>query len=63
MPSLVESNPYLRDAQARREMLELNARQSSMFEGARNLQVLKHQTRKRRIRPSIASAKKSAKKP
>lgn len=35
MASLIESNPYLRDPEQRRKMLEEDARQSSIFEGAR----------------------------
>ena len=37
MPSLAETNPYLRDPEKRRLMLADNAWQSSVFEGARGL--------------------------
>ena len=37
MPSLLETNPYLRDPETRRRMLERNALDSSAFEGARGL--------------------------
>ncbi len=34
MASLLETNPYLRDPETRRRMLERNALDSSTFEGA-----------------------------
>ena len=37
MASLIETNPYLRDPETRRRMLERNALDSSAFEGARGL--------------------------
>jgi hypothetical protein len=37
MPSLAETNVYLRDPERRRRMLADNAWQSSVFEGARGL--------------------------
>lgn len=37
MASLIDTNPYLRDPEERARMLEENARQSSVFEGARGL--------------------------
>jgi len=37
MKSLLESNPYLADPEYRRAMLYENARQSSIFEGARGI--------------------------
>ncbi len=37
MASLIETNPYLRDPETRRRMLEENAYQSSVFEGAQGL--------------------------
>jgi len=37
MTSLLETNPYLRDPETRRRMLERNALDSSAFEGARGL--------------------------
>jgi hypothetical protein len=37
MASLAETNPYLRDPEARRRLLTDNAWQSSVFEGARAL--------------------------
>lgn len=59
MASLIESNPYLRDPEVRRRFLEENARQSSIFEGARGLPpVTQSPSRKRR---SIAPLKKVVK--
>ena len=59
MKSLLQSNPYLADPQTREEWLWQNARESSMFEGARGLP---HHppvvARKRRLK---AAAKKAAK--
>lgn len=37
MPSLLKTNPYLRDPRKRRRMLEEESRESSMLEGARGL--------------------------
>ncbi len=37
MKPLSETNPYLRDPQVRRRLLERNARDSSAFEGARGI--------------------------
>lgn len=37
MPSLIESNAYLRDPQKRRRMIEENVYDSSVFEGATGL--------------------------
>lgn len=37
MASLIDTNPYLRDPEERARMLEENARQSSIFEGARGI--------------------------
>ena len=37
LKSLLETNPYLRDPETRRRMLERNALDSSAFEGARGL--------------------------
>jgi hypothetical protein len=54
MKSLVESNPYLRDPKKRRQMLEENARASSMMEGARGLP--------KTHRPASRAARTSAKK-
>jgi len=62
MRTLVETNPYLRDPKTRRAWLEENARESSVFEGARGLaggQVLRA-SRKRR---SMAARKKSVRTP
>lgn len=53
---LTETNPYLRDPETVRRRLAENARQSSMFEGARGLPKLLRQDRSPR---SIASTKKS----
>jgi hypothetical protein len=40
MASLAETNPHLRDPEARRRLLERNARSSSAFEGARGLKPI-----------------------
>ena len=37
MPSLMETNPYLKDPEQVRQMLEQNVRASSVMEGARGL--------------------------
>lgn len=37
MAPLLETNPYLRDPETRRRMLERNALDSSAFEGAKEL--------------------------
>ncbi len=59
MKSLLESNPYLADPKLRKAMLYDNARQSSIFEGARGIPA---QPRGRlRQRRSRASTKKTAK--
>lgn len=60
MATLAEQNPYLRDPEARRRMLEEDARQSSIFEGARGLKspVAQSEEDKRR---SMVSRKKSVK--
>jgi hypothetical protein len=59
MASLAETNPYLRDPEMRRRMLEEDALDSSVFEGARGLKPLAplKETYKRRC---IASKKKPA---
>ncbi len=44
MASLLETNPYLRDPETRRRMLERNALDSSAFEGARGLKPRELQT-------------------
>jgi hypothetical protein len=58
MASLAETNPYLRDPEMRRRLLEDNAYASSVFEGARGLTrpLAQPNNRKRR---SMASRKKS----
>jgi hypothetical protein len=60
MLPLTRTNPYLRDLKIRQRWLEENARESSIFEGARGLPggSLDHASRKRR---PIASTKKSVK--
>lgn len=40
MASLAETNPYIRDPEARRRLIEENALDSSAFEGARGLKPL-----------------------
>ena len=56
MATLIETNPYLRDPRVRRRWLEENARGSSIFEGARGLPPVGHQSasvsRKRRSKAS-----------
>ncbi len=60
MASLIEINPYLRDPETRRRMLEENACRSSVFEGAQGLPVPPaSNVRKRR---STAARKKSVSK-
>jgi hypothetical protein len=59
MKSLLESNPYLADPELRKKTLYDNARQSSIFEGARGIPAQPlGRLRKRRSR---ASTKKPAK--
>lgn len=64
MPSLIESNPYLRDPETRRRMIAQNVYDSSVFEGAVGLpkpparrKVQRTVSRRRRM----ASSKKRAK--
>ncbi len=58
MKPLIETNPYLRDPEQRRRLLERNALDSSAFEGARGLTPHKAEGSS----PSkIASKKKSVK--
>ena len=60
MASLLETNPYLRDPETRRRMLEENAYQSSVFEGAQGLMPpASSDVRRRR---STAARKKAASK-
>ena len=60
MLALVETNLYLRNRKTRRRWLEQNARESSIFEGARGLaQKARRSARISRKRRSIASRKKS----
>ena len=59
MVTLLQSNVYLQDALTRERMLQSNARQSSIFEGARLPQFPRQGTSARRA--SMALAKKSAK--
>ena len=64
MASLLETNPYLRDPETRRLMLERNALDSSAFEGARGLKPRDTQPKPRDTQPKprrIASAKKLTK--
>jgi hypothetical protein len=60
MASLAETNPYIRDPEMRRRLLEEDALDSSVFEGARGLKPSSAhpETDKRR---SIASRKKPVK--
>jgi hypothetical protein len=57
MASLAETNPYIRDPETRRRLLEENALDSSVFEGARGLTSSQPQPKNRKRR-SIASRKK-----
>ncbi len=52
MKPLIETNPYLRDPEQRRRMLEENAYASSVFEGARGLPRPQLSTRPRRAKAS-----------
>ena len=60
MASLAKTNPYLRDPEQCRRMLEENARQSSYFEGAHGLKTPAPQAEPVK-RASMASRKKSVK--
>ena len=60
MASLIETNPYLKDPAQVREMLEQNARASSVMEGARGLKPPGVQPESE-IRRSTATRKKSYK--
>ena len=62
MRPLTETNPYLRDPETRRRMLEQNVRESSIFEGARGLPFGKPQKSSRKRR-SNASRKKAVSAP
>jgi hypothetical protein len=63
MASLAETNPYIRDPERRRRVLEENALDSSAFEGVRGL-VPSRKPQPERAKPrSIASKKKAAKAP
>ena len=44
MPSLSKTNPHLRDAGVRQQVVAENARESSHFEGARHLPALPHRS-------------------
>ncbi len=57
MKSLLQSNPYLADPARRKAMLYENARQSSIFEGARGIPA--QSSRRSRKRRSKASTKKT----
>ncbi len=59
MKSLLQSNPYLADPKLRKAILYDNARQSSIFEGARGIPAQRpERSRKRR---SKAATKKAVK--
>ncbi len=53
MASLAEKNPYLRDPIARRKMVEEDARQSSLFEGARGLKTVASQPESDSLRCAV----------
>ena len=59
MPLLIESNPYLRDAEVRQRMIIEDAFQSSIFEGAQGIK--RHGAPVQTKRRVIASAKKADK--
>lgn len=61
MGSLVKTNRHIRNRRRRDEMFESDARNSSIFEGARGLPGKKNHTGRRKRR-SIAIRKKSASK-
>jgi hypothetical protein len=63
MASLAETNPYIRDPERRRRVLEENALASSAFEGARGLVSSCKPQPERVKRRSRASKKKAAKAP
>lgn len=60
MASLAETNPYMRDPEMRRRLLEEDALDSSVFEGARGLKPSSSHKESRKRR-SMASRKKPAK--
>jgi hypothetical protein len=63
MASLAETNPYIRDPETRRRLVEENARASSIFEGARGLVPSSKPQPERVKRRSRASKKNAAKAP
>ena len=60
MASLAETNAYLRDPEERHRMLEEDARQSSVFEGAHGLKPILYSPKPDKRR-AMASRKKSDK--
>jgi hypothetical protein len=61
MPSLIETNPYLRDPELRKRMLMYDTYQSSVFEGARGIpRPAQPVSRKRRTSASAKNAAKSS---
>ncbi len=63
MASLIETNPYLRDPRARRQMIAENVYDSSVFEGAVGLPDPRRKRKPRRPalrRRKTASSKKRA---
>ncbi len=58
MVTLLQSNVYLKNARVRKSMLQENARNSSIFEGARLAPFSRQRTSAKRA--SIAAAKKDA---
>ena len=61
MKSLLESNPYLADPKLRKTILYDNARQSSIFEGARGIPAQRvGRLRKRRSKASTKNAVKGS---
>jgi len=61
MAPLAKTNRYLRNPEKRRRLVTDSVRQSSVFEGARNLKAGSSQAKSAKRR-SIASTKKSVKK-
>ena len=59
--TLIDTNPYIRDPKALREMIAEDVRQSCAFEGAKGIDVGKpHSPRKRRSIPSAKNPRKSS---
>jgi hypothetical protein len=57
MDTLAESNPYIRDPEARLRMIEEDAQESCAFEGARGLPRRRRQSPSRKRHPTISARK------